>query len=170
MCRLLVWVVWSPTRWSWVSRTTGVMETWEIWRFTPTRYSKNWCVFKKTTYISQRCFFFPKHDSNLGFVPCLVSTEVWTVDDVENTCVLSGVCFSLVSADLASKLVTLKAACCGLQWTCCISFKLNCFMSQRRLWPAVWSGDPSTAGRPGYLSHPGTRYIRLFVWISVLSA
>lgn len=37
--RRLVWVVWSQTRWSWVSRTTGGMGTWGMWRFISTQYS-----------------------------------------------------------------------------------------------------------------------------------
>lgn len=38
--RLSGWVVWSPTLWSWALRTTGAMETWEMWRITSTLYSK----------------------------------------------------------------------------------------------------------------------------------
>lgn len=40
--RRLVWVVWSPTHWSWVSKTTGATETWETWRITSTQYSEGW--------------------------------------------------------------------------------------------------------------------------------
>lgn len=45
-------------------------------------------------------------------------------------------------------------------WTVSIMF-------QWCLWPSVWSGDPTAAGRTGYLTHTGTRYI--FPPISLLS-
>lgn len=152
------------------------METWEKWRFTSTPYSKDetsrhlinfhtvtvtaglknmilWYFMKSCDYIVRACF--------------KVSCVAYTVP-----------CKNITSPFKAwqfwGEKLMFHRTLCLCQWSRFQYYLVDLswvFWSlfQRRLWPAVWSGDPATAGWAGHLPHPRTRWFSPFLSPSVSS-